>query len=259
MNFQTIRLEESNGVVRVTLNRPDARNAISIAMVTDLLKAGEYLEDECRARALVIRGAGDHFSMGIDLRDFPRDGKPNVEGFGRWEQVCRAIERLPMATVAAIDGDCAGGGLMLALACDVRVAAERAVFRLYEAPSGFIPGLGTFRLTKFIGLGRARRMALTGRKVDAAEAQRIGLVDLLCPAGDLERGVEEALAEFKDVQPEAHGLTRRLLDESYANSHEDFLGFFLAAQHRAVQTEAFRERVKKAHDSNSPQGDIPRS
>ena len=230
MEFKTIRFEQQENIVTVWLNRPGQKNATSAQMTDELQKAFHKIEDESTCRMLVIRGDNGMFSCGIDLRDFPADQKPDVYGFSKWERMLRTLERLPVITIAAIEAECAGGGMQVALACDVRVAAKDAVFHLYEARFGFLPGMSVFRLAKFIGLGRARRMALTGRRVNAAEAERIGLVDHLCEKGELEKGIQNAMSEFPDLTVEAIELIRRLLDESFEMSYEDFVGGFLAAQ-----------------------------
>lgn len=252
MSYETIRHESADGVSTITLDRPEYGNAISPQMVAELEEVFEFLEDESDARVVVIRGSGDVFSRGVDLRDFPLDERPNVHGFNKWERASRTLERLPKVTVAAIDGEAAGGGFQLALACDVRVATRRTVFHLHEIHDGFLPGMGTFRLAKFIGLGRARRLAMTGRRVDAVEAERIGVVDHLVDDGALDAGVAAAIAEFGEVNPVAVDLMRRLFDESFENAYEDFIGFFLAAQDRAIQTETFRDAVRRAHAADRP-------
>jgi enoyl-CoA hydratase/carnithine racemase len=254
VDFETIRLEESGGVATVTLSRPGLGNATNVRMIEELVRAIRVVEDAPGARVLVLRGAGGVFCTGIDLTDFPTEPRPDVHGFSKWEKAVRALERVPRITVAAIDGECAGGGLHLALACDVRAATDRSVFRLNEVGMGFIPGMATFRLAKFIGTGRARRMALTGRAVSAEEAERIGLIDHRCADGALDDAVARAVGEFGEFHPDALELTRRLLDEGFAATYEDFVGGFLAAQDRAIQTPAFRERVRRAHASGDPQG-----
>ena len=252
MDLETILLQSEDGVTTITLNRPARQNAINGAMVKELEKVCYQLEDESDDRALVLRGRGESFSAGIDLLDWPLDAKPDVRGFARWERACRTLERLPKVTLAAIDGQCAGGGLQLALTCDVRVATERSEFYLHEVRDGFLPGMGTFRLAKFIGLGRARRMALTGRRVDAAEALSIGLVDHLCAPGDLAQTTAAALAEFGEIHTEALKQTRRLFDESFEMAYEEFIGCFLAAQHLAIQTDDFKETIRRAHLEGKP-------
>jgi enoyl-CoA hydratase/carnithine racemase len=252
MELETIRFERTAGVATVTLDRPGCGNAISMAMVRELEQLCNLLADEGRDSVFVIRGAGGVFCSGIDLLDFPPDGKPDIRGFSRWEKACRTVERLPMVTVAAVDGECAGGGLQLALTCDARVATERAWFHLHEVRDGFLPGMGTFRLAKFIGLGRARYMGMTGRRVDAAEALRLGMVDHLCAPEQLDATVAETIAGFGAIHRDAIELARRLFDESFEIPYEDFLGCFLAAQHRAIQGEAFKGLVRRAHELGVP-------
>jgi enoyl-CoA hydratase/carnithine racemase len=252
MSFETIRLERADGVATITLDRPDAGNAINVTMVRELEKVCCFLEDEADEKVAVLRGAGATFCSGIDMLDFPPDEKPDVRGFSRWERACRTLERLPMVTIAAIDGECTGGGLQLALACDARVATDRASFSLHEVRDGYLPGMGTFRLAKFIGLGRARFMVMTGRQVDVDEAVRIGMVDRRCAGGELDRAVTGTIEAFGAIHRDAIQLVRQLFDESFEIPYEDFLGCFLAAQHRAVQTGGFKEVVRRAHELGKP-------
>ena len=252
MDLETIGFARSGSVATVTLDRAGCGNAINVQMVADLQQVCEFLEDEANDDVVVIRGANGAFSQGIDLRDFPPDAKPNVHGFNRWERVCRALERLPKVTLAAVDGECAGGGMQIAMACDVRVATDRSFFHLHEVRDGFLPGMGTFRLAKFIGLGRARWMALTGRQVIADEALRIGLVDHVCACADLDRTVAAAIAEFGAVDNVAVELIRRLFDESFETSYEEFIGNFLAAQQRAILSETFKRGIRRAHELDVP-------
>jgi len=252
MQLENIRLDRAAGVATITLNRPERGNAISMEMVRELEKLCLELEDEAEDRVVIFRGAGNDFCTGIDLLDFPPDAKPDVRGFSRWERACRTIERLPMVTVAAVDGECAGGGLQLALTCDARVATNRAFFHLHEVRDGFLPGMGTFRLAKFIGLGRARYMGMTGRRVDAEEALDLGMVDHLCAPGDLDATVEATVEAFGPIHPDAIALVRQLFDESFEIPYEDFLGCFLAAQHRVIQTEPFKDLIRRAHEKGVP-------
>ncbi|RLE20389.1 MAG: hypothetical protein DRJ61_11840 [Acidobacteria bacterium] len=248
MELQTLQLERSGGIATITLNRPEKGNAISMLMVRELERLCRQLDDEATDRIVVFRGSGETFCSGIDLLDFPPDEKPDVRGFSRWERACRTIERLPMVTIAAIDGECAGGGMQLALTCDARVATNRSFYHLHEVRDGFLPGMGTFRLAKFIGLGRARFFGMTGRRMQAAEAEILGVIDHLCAASDLDEAVKTTVAAFGDIHPDAIELVRRLFDESFEIAYENFLGCFLAAQNRAIQTDAFKSLIKRAHE-----------
>ena len=254
MEFKTLELEQTGRVVKLLLNRPDRHNAIDITMVSELRKVIHHIEDADDVDVVFLGARGEHFCSGIDLTDFAPDNVPDIHGFNRWEKVCRALERLPALTLAVTHGECAGGGLQLALACDIRVGTTESRYHFHDVRMGFIPGMGTFRLAKFIGLGRARRMALTGRYVDGAEAERIGLIDHLAEPDALWEKAQVALDEFGHLNINTVELIRRLLDESFEFSWEEYLGHFLAAQDRVIRKEEFRDFIRRAHDTGTPQG-----
>jgi len=255
MDAETISYLEKNGVAYVTLARKEAKNAINVVMVDELLEIFNKIEDEAKVKVVVILGHEDYFCQGIDLRDFPVNSEPDVYGFSRWEKTARTLERLTIPTIAAINGKAMGGGAQLTFACDIRIATNRASFCLNEVKKGFLPGMATFRLAKFIGLGRARNLILTGREISASEGKEIGLVDYLCHEKDFEKTILDICRRLTIAAPNVVGLARRLLDESFELAYEDFIGGFLAAQHRAARSEAFKKLVKKAHKTNTPQGE----
>jgi enoyl-CoA hydratase/carnithine racemase len=255
MEFKTLEVSVQGKVARVLLNRPEAGNSINVTMISDLRKVMRVLEDKTDVEVIFLGARGPDFCKGIDLSDFAPDDVPDIHGFNRWEKVCRSLERIPALTIAVTHGECAGGGLQLALACDIRVGAEDARYHFHDVRMGFIPGMGTFRLAKFIGLGRARRMALTGRKVNGIEAERIGLIDHVAAPDQLWEKAEEALAEFGHLNVNTVELIRRLMDESFEFSWEDFLGHFLAAQDRAIRMEEFRNFIRRAHEKGTPRGE----
>ena len=175
-------------------------------------------------------------------------GKPlDIHGFHKWEKALTWIERLPKFTIAAIRGKCVGAGLHLALVCDQRIATPDAQFRLDEVGRGFLPGMTTFRLAKYVGLGRAKSMVLAGKELDGAEAERWGLVDQVVAPQELEDAVTALIQAWTPENAIALELARRLLNESYGIQYEEFIGNFLAAQHRAITSERFLQLLKKAH------------
>ena len=157
----------------------------------------------------------------------------------------RALERVKKATVAGLEGNCRGGGVQLALACDVRLAAESARLTLDEVKMGFLPGMATWRLPKFVGLGRARELLATGRTVCAQEAREIGLVDRVCPDPELEKSTARLLADLLPVNGTALALARRLLDEASSTPYESAVGNFLAAQSRCITSEPFLQLCRR--------------
>ena len=244
--YETLKVVQEGDVVTAFLDRPDARNAINMRMVNELSHLIDAIDDAKDVSVLVLRGSTDVFTCGIDLHEFAAHEKRNIYGLQKWEQVCRELERLKKFTVAAVQGECTGGGFQLALSCDARLAERRAVFCFDEVKLGFLPGMATFRLAKYIGLGRAKSIILTGRKVRAEEALSWGILDRVCDQVSFEEALADAVRDLLPFHPVALEMARRLLDESYATSYETFLGHFLAAQYRAINSEAFDRLVARA-------------
>ena len=188
--FRTIRLESRQGIAVVTLDRPQARNAISQDVVNELRAALGLLARDPRTRALIVTGAGPAvFASGADIRELRQRGADDaLRGIN--SSLFLEIERFPLPTIAAVNGYALGGGCELAIACDLRIASESARFGQPEVGLGIIPAAGaTYRLPRLIGSGRAQEMILTGRIIDAPEALRIGLVNRVVPD---DRLLEEA-------------------------------------------------------------------
>ena len=224
----TLDVAEHDGLCEVTLRA----ERIPAAMANDLEALCDWLEDESTAPVVVFRGRDGRFTRGIDLSDFSLHKPPDIHGFNKWERALATLERLPKITIAAIEGDCRGGGVQLALACDHRIATSTATFQVDEVKNGFLPGLATRRLARHVGMGAARWMILSGQPVEAAEAQRMGLVERV--RDDLDAAIREAAHAFTPVNGTVVALARRLMNDGWNKSHEDFLGDFLAAQHLSL-------------------------
>jgi len=245
-HYKTLKVKQDGNVVTAFLSRSDGRNAINMQMVRDLSNLIDTVEEASDVAVLVLRGNADVFSCGIDLGDFPIERPRDIYGLQKWERMCRDMERMNKFTVAAIQGECTGGGLQLVLLCDARIAESRAVFRLDEVEKGFLPGMATFRLAKYVGLGRAKNLILTGRSIRAAEALDWGILDQVCEQAAFEETLQQTIQSLLPFHPVALEMARRLLAESYAASYDDFLGHYLAAQHRCIHSEAFRRLIEKA-------------
>lgn len=166
MHYQTIIHEKKGQVCHITLNRPQVGNAINTRMSDELADVCQMIQQDEKISVVILRGAGDVFSTGSDPEE--RDTKCDASG---------VIARLEHVTIAAIDGVAMGEGLELALACDIRVASDRASFCLPHTANGLIPsGGGTQRLPRLVGKGKALEMILTAEPIDAEEALNIGLV-----------------------------------------------------------------------------------
>jgi enoyl-CoA hydratase len=203
---ETVLVDVDAGIARITLNRPEARNAIDSRMRSELTGAVHSAGSDPSVRGLILRGAGDKaFCAGADIKEFTPpaslvDAREERTG-PKWTD---AIAACPKPTVAAVHGYCLGGGLEIALACDIRIATGDAVFGLPEVRRAILPGAGgTQRLPRVVGLGPALRMILTGEHIGAAEALRIGLVGEVVPNGDLDAAADRLADALRRTGPRA--------------------------------------------------------
>lgn len=233
--YETIDYAEVGDTATITLRRP----RINVRQIRELERVLDHLEDFAATRVLVLRGS----SQGIDFADFDPREPLDIHGFNKWEKLVNRLERLEKITVAAADGPCVGGGFQLLLACDLRVCTRAAAFALPEVNMGFLPGMATFRLAKYVGLGHAKRIIISGATLGPDEALALGLVDHV--VDDLDAGIAAAVSTVAAGNVVAATLARRLLNESYGAAVEDAIGHFLAAQHRALNQSAFLQTLAK--------------
>ena len=185
-------LTQDGAVARLTLERPETRNALSRAMADALEGALARLARADEVRAVVVAGRGRAFCAGADISEMPTLSPAEAEALAaRWQRIMDAFAALPQVTIAAVQGHALGGGLMLAIAQDLRVAEASARFGLPEVTLGFNPGYGIARLLDIAGGAHGRDLMLTARTVDATEAHRIGLVTRVVPDGTLDAAADE--------------------------------------------------------------------
>jgi enoyl-CoA hydratase len=252
MSEPELVLTEVHGAVAVvTINRPDKRNALSSPLRAQFMSVLEGLRGSDDVRVLVITGAGDKaFVAGADIGEF--EGRSPVDQFRVMKErtIFDAVESFPKPVIAMINGFALGGGCELAMACDIRVAADSARLGQPEVNLGIIPGGGgTQRLPRLVGLGQACRLLFTGDLIDAAEAHRIGLVDMVVPAADLRERTMELAATIGTKSPVALQLikeavrasTRTPLDEGLRQETTLF-GIAFASEDKAEGVKAFLEK-----------------
>jgi enoyl-CoA hydratase/carnithine racemase len=211
--FRTLQLEREGAVARITLDRPETRNAYDMAMRDDLFAALSLVRADPSLRALVIRGNGAAFCSGGDIREFGSAPSPIVARDVRLRRDNWALLRsLPQPTIAAMHGHAAGSGLELALLCDFRIAARGATLSLPESRLGMIPGVvGTQTLPRLAGVGRALEMVLTGTAIDARRALRIGILGAVVPAPKLREEADRLAARLAKLDSEAVSAVKRLI------------------------------------------------
>ncbi|HEY3010211.1 MAG TPA: enoyl-CoA hydratase/isomerase family protein [Micromonosporaceae bacterium] len=244
MTAPGVRLYRDGPVATVTLDRPDVLNAQHIAMWTELRRIGRELPGD--VRVAVVRGEGRAFSAGIDLAEtrgpaFARLVQLAPEEcaaqISQYQEAFSWLRRPDLVTVAAVQGHAIGAGFQLALACDVRVLADDAQLSMAEVTLGLVPDLGgTKRLVELVGYARALELCVTGRRVGAAEADRIGLANVVVPRPELDPAVADltaaVLAGPRDAVIEIKALLAGAAGRSYAEQE---------AAEREAQTRRLRD------------------
>lgn len=219
-------------IARIVFNRPAMLNAMNNLAAQEINLVADAIAQEDDVRVVVITGTGRSFSTGIDLKELST-GKIEFEYFTRWERALRTFETMDKIVICGIKQYCLGGALQLALACDVRVAADNTVMGLPAIKEGLIPGLGTFRLAQYIGLGRAKHLVLSGENVNAQEAHAIGLIDYLVPLAELETRLDEIAQMYARRCSVATLKSKTLVNLSLTLDFDAFMAKYLESQNIA--------------------------
>jgi 2-(1,2-epoxy-1,2-dihydrophenyl)acetyl-CoA isomerase len=221
-----LRVETADGVATVTLDRPDALNALTIPLKEALIAAFAGLAADRDVRAIVLTGAGRAFCAGQDLKERLKPDAPplDVELRDRYNPLVRAIRSAPQPVIAAVNGVAAGAGASIAFACDLRIAADTARFVLAFAGIGLIPDSGaTWTLQRLVGVSKAAEIALLNEPLSAEEASRIGLVARVVPAADLPTEAQAIAVRLAAQSPGALARTKRALQAGAESTFEDAL------------------------------------
>lgn len=211
-----VRTEKKNGYAVLTIQRPEAMNALNAEVLLQLQKALEGLEKEETIRAVVITGEGKAFVAGADIAAMQNMESGAAYEFAELGQtVFSRIHTSHLVTIGAINGFALGGGMELALACDIRFATEKAKFGLPEVSLGLIPGFGgTQRLSRLVGIGRANELIFSGKMISAAEAREMGIVNQLVPETEsLLDFCEAYISEVLKKGPLAVQVAKRVIAE----------------------------------------------
>jgi enoyl-CoA hydratase len=202
--MENLKTEIRDGLLVITIDRPKVLNALNAQTVDEIRQAFEAARDDDSVRAVILTGGGEKaFVAGADIGELakmtPITGKETSE---RGQRVLSMIERFPKPVIAAVNGFALGGGCELALACHIRIASEKAQLGLPEVTLGIIPGYGgTQRMARLLGKGKALELILTGERVGAADAERIGLVNKVVPADQLMATAEEMARKIASRAP----------------------------------------------------------
>lgn len=209
--YVTTYMEENIAIV--TIDKPPV-NAINPEVTRELSLAFDELRENEKVRAVILTGAGKAFVAGAEIKNFPGLNRKSGEAFAlNVTDMQRKIEEFNRPVIAAIDGYALGGGCELVLACDIRVASKKAKLGLPEVTLGLIPGAGgTQRLARLIPVGKAKKMIFTGEIIDADEAERIGLVDLVTEPGEALAEAKKLAGEIVKNAPVAVGFAKKAIN-----------------------------------------------
>jgi 2-(1,2-epoxy-1,2-dihydrophenyl)acetyl-CoA isomerase len=250
-----LRVEIEGPIATLTLDRPDALNALTIALKEALLAAFADIAARRDIRAVILTGAGRAFCAGQDLRERLEPGAPplEVELRERYNPLIRAMRRLDQPIIGAINGVAAGAGASLAFACDLRIATEAASFVLAFGRIGLVPDSGaSWLLPRLVGAGRAAQLALTSDALSATEAERMGLVTRVVPAEAL-MGEARALAtRLADSAPIGVALTKRALEHAWDSTLDQALDYEASLQGIAGSTTDHAEGIAAFVEKRPP-------
>ncbi|HEX9094306.1 MAG TPA: enoyl-CoA hydratase, partial [Coriobacteriia bacterium] len=240
----------------LTMNRPEARNALDVPMREELVDALDEIERDPAVRVVILTGAGGHFSAGGDVKTMAARRHTAAEGRARVELLNRFVLRLfnfSKPTIAMVDGFAVGAGCNIALGCDMIVASDRAKFGEVFLKIGLVPdGGGTWLLQRLVGLAKAKELVLTAEIIDAAEALRIGLVNRVVPAADLESATRALAAKIAAGPPLAAALAKSLLNRAATVDLAAALEGEAFGQSNAITSEDHAEGVRAFLEKRAP-------
>ncbi len=255
MNYTDIIVEKKGPAVWVTLNKPQRKNALGKQTFLELSALLDDIERDPIVVALVIKGAGDSFCSGIDLKDAAGSADPADRlAFKRLsEGVFARIEKLSKVIIAMMHGYVMAGGLELAMLCDIRIADENSKIGDGHIRTGLIPnGGGSQRLPRLIGTGKAKELLYTGELIDGKEAERIGLVNKAVPADKLEETVEAFTAKLADKPPLALAAMKTVVNRGMESSMESALALEAQVVRGLEATEDFKESMAAFMEKRKP-------
>ena len=252
MAYETIITETRGKVGLITLNRPKALNALNTTVMAEVIEAADRLDKDPKVGAIVITGSEKAFAAGADIKQMQPKSYMDTfteDFFADWD----ALMRVRKPIIAAVAGYALGGGCELAMMCDFIIAGDNAKFGQPEITLGVIPGMGgSQRLTRFVGKSKAMDMCLTGRMMDAEEAERSGLVSRIVPVNDL---LEEALkvaGKIADLSLPSVILAKEAVNRSYETTLAEGLRFERRVFHSLFATEDQKEGMTAFVEKRSP-------
>jgi len=258
MSYKNITLKEEDGVATITLNRTTSFNAFNLEMAKELVDVIEKCAKNVRIKVLIITGAGKAFCSGGDLKAAKEWPSDNRGDFFRqltkfFHRLILDIRMMPKPVIASVNGPAAGGGLSLALACDLRIASNRATFRQAYTSVALVPDGGfTFYMPRLVGLGKTSEFIFLDRKLNAEEAERLGLVNQVVPEAELKEATLEVAKRLARGPSLAFAKAKSLLNRAQVNSLESQLENERQEIGLSGETEDFQEALSTFFEKRKP-------
>lgn len=251
-----VLVEVEDRIATVTLNRPDKLNAVSPAVFDGLHEAGQQVAEDPNVRAVILRGEGRAFCAGLDLQslqsfgqgniqvsnDRPQDGRSAQSGFSIWHTMSKPV-------IAAVQGYALGAGFQLALAADIRIAAEGAQMSVFEITYGLVPDLGgTYLLPRIVGPSKALELIWTAHRISTEEASQWGIVSRVVAPDALDEEVRKIAADLASRPPLPIGFAKQLVDRAWSATIEEAMRGEVEAQVKCLTSNDMREAVAAAFE-----------
>lgn len=250
------RLIEDGHIARLTLNRPEHQNSLDAETLHELRDVTAFLRGNKDVWVVIVEGEGKHFSAGMDLEVIQeRLGKPDADNraFLLDLQGCLDdFEALEKPTTAKLQGFCIGGGLILALCCDFRIASERTVFNLPEVRLGLGVIMGTQRVTRTAGVAATKELVLLGRRFKAKEALDYGLVNAVVPPGELDDAVDALAEKFLVLPPRTVGISKRIINQGLELTLRESQDLEIEAQVGLIGSRDMQEAIESYVEVRKP-------
>jgi enoyl-CoA hydratase/carnithine racemase len=255
--YQNWALEDDSRIATLTLNRPEQSNALTIETFKELQDIAARIEANQDVWAVVVEGRGKHFSIGVDLSvihsivDYPEE--PFRRELLEMQHALDAFEALQKPTIAKLHGFCLGGGMVLALCCDFRIASQRTVLGLPEVKRGIPVIAGTQRVTRITGVAAAKELVLLGKNIKIQNAKEIGLVHAVVPEDQLDQTVHSFAEQFLRLPPRTVGAAKQIIDEGSYLSLRASQDLEIEIMQKLLRSPDFKEAITSFIEGRSPE------
>ena len=255
-HYQHWLIVEDSHIATLTLNRPQANNSLAPETLSELRLIAADLRVRDEVWAVIVEGSGDHFSAGVDtsvIQGIPDQPEAAFRDQLRAMQLALdEFEAIPKPTIAKLKGFCLGGGLLLALCCDFRIASQRTIFALPEVKLGIAVIMGTQRISRVVGVAAAKELILLANRFNAQTAQALGLVHKVVPPDQLDAAVASLADKFRRLPPRTIGMAKRILNEGYDLSLRDSEDLEIDAQAQLLHSQDLREAIASYLEKREP-------